>query len=314
MSAPSGISAQVGFKSESTFGTAVVVDKFVPFNSEGVKKDVQRLDSMGLRAGRRITSTWKAGKQTIGGPLELELPNITCATLLRHMFGTISTTGSSTFTHTASPGDLTSQSLTIQVGRPDIAGTVRPFTYAGCKFPEWELKCGQGEIAMLTLTVSAQSETTGTSLASVSYTSGLSPFVFHEGQLAVAGTTNTTVNNVSIKANNSLAVERHRLGSALINEQLESGFREYTGQIDADFQSLTEYNRFVNANEFALVLQFSNGTDSLTITTNARYDGETPVVEGPELLAQPLPFKIVHSTSDASGITAVLVNTDSSAT
>lgn len=314
MAAPAGISAQIGFKSESTYGTAVTVDQFhAGFVSESIKQEIARIESAGLRAGRRVTHAWKSGGQTVGGSLTLELWDEPLATLLTHMFGTVATSGSGPYVHSATPGSLSGQSLTLQIGRPDIAGTVQPFTYAGCKIPSWTLTGSVGEIAQLQLDISAQSETTATALASASYPTA-APFVFTEGSLSIGGTAVAVIQEMSLSGNNTLATDRHRIGAATVQEQLEAGLREYTGSLTADFEDLTAYNRFVNGTEVAQVMKFDNGTDDLTITTNTRYDGETPAVGGPEQLTQPLPFKALSGTSDAAAITCVLTNAETAAT
>lgn len=313
MAAPHGIAGQVGVKTEVTPGTAVTVDKFLPFLSEGLKQDIARLDSQAIRAGRRTTHTWRPGGKTIQGPLNLELPNVDIAMLLKHVFGAVATTGTGPYTHTYTPGDLTGKSFTTQVGRPDNAGTVQPFTYAGCKVASAELACSAGELASFTVDLSAMSETTATALASASYTAGYAPFSFIDGALTIAGSAVGTVQSATLSISNNLAVDRHRLNSATVKEQLQNGLAEFTGTIVTDFESLTAYNRFVNGTEAAMVLSFTNGADSLTITMNVRFDGETPEVGGVEMLNQSLPFKCLSSTSDAAAITAVLVNTDASA-
>src|SRR5687767_10142312 len=105
MAAPSGIAGQIGFKSETTWGTAVTVDKFHPgLLNESIKQDIARIESQGIRAGRRVSHTWKAGAKTVGGDIAIELFNVPMATLLSHMFGTVNTTGSGPYTHTATPG------------------------------------------------------------------------------------------------------------------------------------------------------------------------------------------------------------------
>jgi hypothetical protein len=309
MAAPAGFAGQAGYKSESVWGTGVVVDTFVPILSEAIEADIDRLDSKGIRAGRRVTALWKPGAKKYSGPVKLELPTLSIAALWKHAFGTVVTTGTGPYTHTYTPGDLTTDSFTLQIGRPDIAGTVQPFTFAGTKIREWELECKAGEIAELTLDVSAATETTATALASASYPAGLSMFVFTEATLTIAGSAVNTVRSCNLKGANTLADDRHRLGSATVKEQLESGVREYTGEVSADFESLTAYNRFVNGTEAALVLAFTSGADTLTFTCNVRFDGKSPMIGGAdELLEQPLPFKCVHATADASAITAVLVN------
>jgi hypothetical protein len=313
MAAPHGIAAQVGVKTESVVGTAVTVDKFLPFLSEGVKQDIARLDSMALRAGRRTTHGFRPGGKTIQGPLNLELPNVDIAMLLKHVFGAVVTTGSGPYTHTYTPGDLTGKSFTYQVGRPDTNGTVQPYTYAGCKIASAELACSAGELASLTVDISAMSETTATALAAAAYTAGYAPFSFVDGALTIAAVAVATVQSATLSINNNLAVDRHRFNSASVREQLQNGLAEFTGSIVTDFESLTAYNRFVNADQAAMVLSFTNGADSLTITMNVRFDGETPEVGGVEMLKQSLPFKCLSPTSDAAAITAALVNTDASA-
>lgn len=313
MSSPSGLAGQFGYTSETTVGTAVTVASFLPVNSVKVKQDIERLDSMGIRAGRVVTSSWKPGKQTISGSVEMELWNADIASLLRHCFGSVSTTGSNPYYHTFTPGVLTGLSMTMQAGKPDVGGTVRPFTWAGCKVSKWELKATAGELAMMSLDVVGMTETTGTALASASYDSALAPFTFANALLSIGGSQVDTVKSVSLTGDSNLT-DRFRLGSATSIEYLENGFRDYSGTLTADFEDLTHYNRFINGTEAALVLVFNNGTDSLTVTTNVRFNGESPELAGPEILEQPLPFKCVSATSDASAITAVLVNTDQFAT
>lgn len=313
MGTPSGLGGQFGFKSETTVGTAVTVDTFhAGLVSETVKQEIARIESQGIRAGRRTTHAWKAGGKTVGGGVTLELWNEPLATLLTHMFGTVNTTGTGPYTHTATPGDLTGKSFTAQFGRPGTDGTVHPFTYAGCKIASWTISCAAGEIARLVLELTAQTETTATALASASYPADAEPFVFVEGSLSLAGSAVATVRNMTLQAAQGLATSRHRIGSATVKEQLENGMRTYTGQVELDFESLTAYSRFVDGVEAALVMAFNNGTDSLTITCNVRFDGETPELSGAEILRQRLPIKCVGST-DAAAITAVLVNGEASA-
>lgn len=314
MASPAALAAQLGWKSESTYGTAVVVDKFhAGFLSESIQQQIARIESQGKRAGRRTNHAWVPGAKTVGGQVSLELWDEPASTLLRHMFGTIATSGAGPYTHTASPGDLSSQSLTFEVGRPDGGGTVRSFVYAGCKIPTWTLSSDVGSIPTLQLDVSAQSEATGGSLASASYPTA-APFVFTQASIDIAGTEVTTVNSASLTANSNLATARHRLNSANINEQLEDGTRVYNGTIDAEFEDLTAYNRFVSGTEAALVFAFDNGTDSLTITMNVRFDGETPTVPDSGRLMQPLPYACTSGTSDSAAIEAILVNGEATAT
>lgn len=308
MASPHGVAGQFGYKTETTNGTAETVDTFLPINSESVQQEIQRLESAGIRAGRLTTHTWKPGQQTISGDIETELWNLDIATVFNHMFGSVTTaTNSGQHDYTYTPGDLTGKTFTAQVGKPDIGGTVRPFTWAGCKVSSWSIGATAGEIATLTLSVVAQSETNGIALASASYDSALDPFVFTEGNLSIAGTTNNTVQSVELEGDNGLT-ERFRLGSATSKEYLENALREYTGTATVDFESLTQYDRFLDGDEAELKLTFDNSTEKLVATLNVRFDGEAPELSGVELLEQNVPFKAVSTTSDANAITVVLTN------
>jgi len=311
----SGIDAQLGYVEEVTFGTYVAPTRFSEFVSEDIKFDIERIESKGIRAGRRLQTRWKPSVQRAAGNIVMELTPGGSGLLLKHAWGAVTTAGAGPYTHTYSQGALDGESLTVQVGRPDISGTVQPFSYTGMKVADWEIACAVGEIPTLTLGMYGAAETTGESLETASYPSNDDPFVFTEGSLTIAGT-EVCVRDVSMKGTNGLKIDRHFICAAegaAPKEALESELREITGSFSADFESLTQYARYTAGTEAALVLSFTSGADSLVITTNTRFDGETPTVTGMELLELPVNFKLVSDTSDAAAFTAVLTNTDSAA-
>lgn len=307
-----GLAGQLGFKSESTWGTAVTVDQFHAGFLNGNPVRVQPpLVSKGIRAGRRTASCLTTGAKTVEGTFALELYVAPLATLLRHMFGTIGVSGSGPYTHTASPGPLNSKSFTAQVGIPDIGGTVRAFTYSGCKIPEWTIKAETGEIATLDLKVSAKDYVTATALASASYGSTC-PFVFTHGSVTVGGNAQATVDSFELSSKRPLRV-KHVLGSPLIMEQKEEGQAEYGIKFNADFEDLTLHD--LGNSAATIVLAFSDGTNSLTVTSNAWVEATTPEIGGADEIT-PYEFSAMpyHASSDATAITAVLVNSESSNT
>lgn len=308
---PGGGDAQLGWASETTPGTAVTVTKFMPFVSEAIKREQPLLLTNTLSA-RRTRRYSRGGIIEVGGPFSTELPNTTIATFLGHVFGTKATSGVGPYTHTYSPGDLTSKSLTVQVGRPATTTTVHPFTYAGMKIQTWEIAANVGELATLTGTFAGMTETTATALAVATIDSAWAPFIFSEATLTIGGSAQNAVRSVTIGGDNKVAT-RPRLGSLTSKEPLENGPRDYTGTVSADFESLTNYNLFVNGTLSTLVVAFTSGANSLTFTCKVRFSGETPAVDGFDLLEQSLPFACESPTSDADAITAVLVNSEASA-
>lgn len=300
----SGIAAQLGFKLESTVGTAVTVDTFLPLVSESIKRTEAFSEMQGIRANRRLmqSSDWNSGAVTTGGDLQLELYTTSIRPLLTAMMGT--ETGG-TLTYTYYPEDLYGDSLTVQVGRPDLAGTVQPFTYPGMKVASWEIACARGEIATMGLTLQgciADEIGTATALASASYASGLRPFKFTGANIVVAGGTLATVQQFTLSGDNALQ-ERRVLGSQYALEPIESGLRSYTGAINAQFESLTAYHRYINHTEATLVANMAYGTSVVKVTANVRFDGETPNVSGRGIVEQNLPFTVIApGTLDNQGI------------
>ncbi len=305
---PGGADGQIGWAGETTPGTAVTVDTFLPIRSENIKQAIEYLDTQTISA-RKVLRLTKPGAKTVEGGFTTELPNTDIALLMKHMFGSVATTGAGPYVHTFTPGDLTGEALTIQVGRPASDGTVHPFTYAGCKVGGWTISASTGEIATLEATVIGMSETTVAALAPASYDTSWAPFVFTEASLTIGGTSVGTVRDLSLEADNVIEA-RHRLGSASSKQPLEIGLRGYTGTITTDFDDLTHYNLFVNGTESAVVATFTNGTEIIEITMNVQFTGETPELSGFELLGQTLPYRCISSVSDAAAITAVLTNSE----
>lgn len=304
--------AQIGYAQEVTVGTPVTVTRFIPLVSESIQTERERLESAGIIGGRRVLQSlqWNGGNLTSGGDIQHELYTRGLGLLFSNIFGTVVTSGAGPYVHTFTPGDLLGKALTVQVGRPGSSGTVYPFTYAGCKVQSAEIACSAGEIATLGLTVVGMTESTATGLAVATYPTGYGkPFKFNHGSVTIGGVS-TKVKSATITIENGLDDGRRFIGQQTIDEPLEADYRMYGGTLDIEFTDLTHYNRFVAGTEHALVLNFTAGTESLVITCNVRFDGETPAVGGRELLRQGLAFKCISTGADSTAITAVMTNSD----
>lgn len=321
MAIPSGLSAQFGMVEESTYGTPVTVTRFYEFTDESLAMEIERIESAGLRTGTRVqrSDRWVSGQKNVSGDVTLELANKSFGLWLKHAMGGIATTQPSVgsdptvFDHTFTPGDLPI-SLTMQVGRTDVGGTTRAFTYHGCRINEWEIAGSVGELATFKASVIGEDEDTSTGLATASYPSTLSLLSFVQGSLTIGGTA-TDIKEFSLSGNNGLADDRYFFGSALRKQPLEASMREYTGELAAEFVDLTAYNRFINGTEASMVMLFRGATITgiyfydLQITANVRFDGETPSVSGTDIIQQPLRFKCLGNTS-GTALTILYRTTD----
>jgi len=312
MAIPSGLDAQLMTGEETTYGTAVTVDRGYEIRAESLSLEAQRIESSAIRPGKRVlrTGRWFQGQRSVGGEITMELGTVGFGRWFKHAFGAVSTSqpdatnAPTVYKHTFTPGALP-PGMTIQVGRPDTAGTVQPFTYTGCKVASWTLSSAIGEIVTFAPTLLGRDETTATALATASYPANLDLLTFVEGSLTLGGTA-YEMRSINLQGTNGLADDRYVHGSRLRNEPLEIGAegsqaRTYTGTIEGEFQSLTAYNRFVSGDEAEMVLLFAGGTIAgalnyeVRITANVRFDGTTPNVPDGNVIMQALPIKAIDN-------------------
>jgi hypothetical protein len=311
----SGLSAQLGWAAETTYGTAVTVTRFVPFISESLAFTEERIDAEGIRAGRTVqhSDDYYLGKKMVEGSFECEAYDRSTARLFSTALGGITTSGAGpTYTHTITPSaaDVFGKSLTIQVGRPGSAGTVHPFTYTGCKVSSLELSCAAGELARLSVGVVGQNEAVTTpTLATASYAASMRAFTFVQGAVTIGGTS-APVKSVTLNIENSFDTDRLFLNSALISEPIINGLTSITGEMGMEFVDLTQYARYTGGSTFATVWTFTAGSYTMTITMNVRAEPMAVNVADAGVLQTTLPFKAVGST-DAAACTIAIVNVDS---
>jgi len=302
----SGLFAQLGMAAETTYGDPATVSRFFAFLDESMDHTIGRLESAGLHPGKRVlrSEDWAASEKAVAGAMSVELKTKGLGLLLKHCFGSVATSqpdaaGAPTvYEHLFTPGTL--PAATVQVGRPDSSGTVQPFTYTGCVVKDWELSVDAKGIGRLQVNFVGQDEVLDEPLATAVYPTSPVLLTWVQGTVTVAGGA-ARVKKFSIKATHSLDDDDYALGSQLRDKPEENGLREITGTIEAEFDGLTDYNRFRAGTEHAVVLDFVGPTISgahkygLTVTVNARFDGKTPAVSGPGIITRSLPFKVIDN-------------------
>lgn len=162
MAAPhSGLSAQAMIKLETTVNTYAAPTSGLLLLDESIKFEKQKIVSNAIIATRRMLSTSQhyPGNETIAGPLHVELSDLGAEDALAMLLGAPVKTGAGPYVRTwAGPLDMYGVSATLQVGRPDDAGVVQPFTWTGCKAPSAEFGLAVGELVTLGMDVVAMNE------------------------------------------------------------------------------------------------------------------------------------------------------------
>lgn len=333
MTIGSGLSAQLGFGAESTWATAVTVDHFAPFDSESLAYAKGVLQGAGLRAGdaglygaRRKVST-KGAAGTIG----MDLTARGLGLLLKHGLGSSVSAptliSGAAYKQVHALGSNQALGLTMQVGRPQTDGTVRPFTYNGCKINAIEISVSDGQLAKLSIDVVAQNEATATGLAAASYvTTNQETFSFamattgnftlggtvttSGGEASVASGVNvaTVVNSFMVRIARGMKTDRRGLGNAgLISEPIENDFYSVTGTLGGEFTSRTElYDLFTADTGTALHLALvgsaitgGGGNNTLDIVVpQIFFDTGAVNATGPDVIAQSLNFSALKDETN----------------
>lgn len=312
MTLRSGLAAQLGVAAETTVGTYVAPSRFFEFTQESLKATYARVESKGLRSGQRVLRKdhVAAGRQTAAGDVELEVGNKGFGLLFQHMLGAVASTtpGTLTHKHSCTLGDPTGLGLTVQVGRPDVSGTVQPFSYVGCKVDQWELSNDVDGILMLKLTLDAIAEDITQTLAAASAPTLGELFVWTGGVVQVGGV-NFDLKHIAIQGHTGLKTDRYYIksGGATKKEQLPNAFVDIGGTLTADFDGLTAYQRVTSLDMTAGITATWTGSlietgqnYKVVVTLPAvRFDSENPTVNGPDTLEEQLTFKVVDDGTNA---------------
>lgn len=276
MAIGSGLAGQVGAAAESTFGTYVAATRFYEPTAEvsfGLTKIVQQ--GGGVAAGRfaqpgtmRVV-TGKGGT----GTLTVEGRQSKLGVLLQHAFGSTPTpTQQNTSTgylqaHTLA--DNFGKSLSIQSGVPDVTGTVRPYSFLGCKVTAIEFACAMDELLSVTIEFDFRDVTEAQVLATASYTAGQKPFAWDDFALKL-GTYGSEasiqgVRGFTCRLERPQDVDRRYAGNAgLKSEPIMNEWVVTSGTIEADYYTKADLaDRFAADTSTAAIFSFEDLSSSL---------------------------------------------------
>lgn len=318
MAIGSGLSAQIGLKKETTYGTRAVPDLFYEFESEGGVRQQKYLESNMLRAGRFFQSgsrrilTTRDAQVSVNG----EVPNKGFGSIIDLLHGNTVTPAQQgattaylqTHNHTGDP----TKAATIQVGKPDTGGTVRPFDYYGSMVNQFSLSCAVDDWLKFAATFDAQDEDTAQTLATASYPTSLEGFHFQQATVTVNGvvqnlTTGSLVRSMSLDLSLPRATERYGLrASALKAKPILNAYTPGSGSLGYEFTDMVQYGLFTVGTKCPIIIDFTSASLAgagfpyrITITiAQAQFTGTTPVVSGPDILSFDAPFVILDNGTD----------------
>lgn len=320
MAIGSGLSAQLGYKAETTYGTPVVVDQFNDFNEESLQLEQTWTEPAGLAAGRLVPLAARQVQttRTASGSVSMDFSTRNMSRLVRQMLGspvaTHTLVSGSAYEAAHRIGDMTGLSMTMQVGRPQTDGVVKPFTAVGCKFTGWEISSETGGLVSLSLDVDAKDLLTSQALATASYVTPNE--IFNHTQLVVklGGTASTAsskvsitggvvvstlLDSVSVSGDNPLATERMGTG-ATKSEQVQNDMVDATITLGGEFTSQSEvYDVWRSGAVVPVQLTWTGSTITggnylLEVIASAAKITNTELgVGGPDILGQTATLKVL---------------------
>lgn len=305
-----GQNSWLGIGAESIYGTAVARSKFVELSSESLKYKtgkVQRPSLRGLSANRTVPM-----KKGVEGSFGIQLPFSGAEVLIKHMLGSVATSGAGPYTHDFSLAAALPVGLSLEVNRDSAnIGGSSSFLYEGCQISKWTLKQEPEDFLMLECEVIGEDG----SLVAVSTPTFATWDGIHWGDFtsATINSVATPIHGFEISGDNTLAADRFKLGSLTRRGLGRGGPRQITGSLTAEFDALTLHTLYRDQTGFSIVLLYTSGSKTFTVTlANVRFEGEDPSIENSGPIMLKLPFRAYLSAAEGDELTMQLVNSVSS--
>lgn len=317
---PTQLDAQIGFKKESTYGTAIVVDAFPEFTAEDLTWMPTFVDGAGMRTGRRLNRADRRRlvKQEVGGSFTVEATTRGLGKLFEAALGTGTSTqiaASAAYQQVFTPTlNDPLPSYTIQKGIPPLGGgAANPMTFTGMVCSGFELSADNASVPTIQFSFMGRGIDTTTGLAAASYPSNVQLLSFVDGTvrvggavtvptttaLATGGTATANVRSISLSWDNGLDSEGFNFGgSGSRSRRPALGKATLTGSMTVEYDSNTLRDAWLAETQLAVVLRFQTATaiaganfPTLEITIPVvRLEGDIPQTNGGDVVTQQVDF------------------------
>lgn len=312
MPSNSGQLSALGLAPETTWGTPVAPADFFPFSSEGFKDGPEAITELQLRGLLDSDPKFK-GMQAVSGSFGGVAYPTLLGHLLRAALGAPVTTGAGAYTHTFTPAQAAFSSdaplppYSIAVKR-DAVQTVR---YAGNVLTKLSLKFSQGGILSVdTAWLGKDADATYT-MPAVTLPTG-NPFHL-TADLKRNAVSFADIADLTVEITNNVEVVKTINNSSLVNRMAWTSGRTITVTGSADFQSQQFYNDFKAFTAVPWSFEWTEGSDSLTLTIPALLITDAgAAVGGAGRINLSFNGEAQYSAGDGYALQAVLVNSKAS--
>ena len=312
---------------ESTYGTAQLSTvRSYEAMADTFSRDVEYIQSTGFRRDLQTIRSDRDDTISLGatGSIECDILNKGQGLILQHLLGTTSgptqIAATSAYRTSLSTNDLgPTGSYTIQMGRVDSGGTMRPFTYEGCMATGFNITQELGSNLSMTIDFDAENEQTSSGEATPSYPSSADPFNYTQCVIAIDGAATTNFTSFSLEGDLGLKSDRRFLaGSSTKAQPKRTNLPSYTGTIEAEFKNLDDYNKFVNGTIFGINASWNGATiegaynyEFVVSLPTCKFTGSTPVASLDDMTTVSLPFVALQGPS-TNAVEITYTSTDTS--
>ena len=334
------LDASIGIAKETTFGTAVTVDRFYEFLDEKFEWKPTFVQGAGLRVGARLARNdrRKLGKSEAEGELNIEAVSKGMGRILEAVFGSVTNTQIA-----AGPGYQQNHTLnttdplpsyTIQKGTPPIGGgTTQALTFTGAICSSIEFSCSTGDILQIKTKWAARDVVSNIAYAAPSYPASPELFTFVDAAITLGGTVTqptttalatggTAVANITdwqLSVDNKIDDGGFTLGGAGKRTRKQvSGLAEVKGKITAEYTDNTLRDAYLNQTPLAMVVTFQS---SVAITAGVfptlqfvipliKLEGDLPNANGGKPITQSIDYTVLDPSTGSAPITVVYRTAD----
>lgn len=303
-----GLGSQFGYAKETTYGTYKAPNRWCEYlPGETLKRNQQYLRPAGLAAGVQVArgKRTQATGRDAGGACSMEVPDNMFGGLLYLLHGEEEGTAKPTQEettkiwkqeHKIGVTDPSKKSVTVQLGKPNIEGEVKPYSYLGSILTACQFGLNVEGWLTAAFTFDAQDETKAEALGTFAPTTGTTGFTWNNAVVKVNSVEQKFVRGFTLGLTRPADTNRRYLGNVLKAQPLTNAFAQYTLSLIVDYQAETLYEFFTKGEATKVEISIpgrtveAKKTEIKFLMEEARFEGDTPNVKDAGALAQEIPL------------------------
>ena len=327
-----GYQSAIGIAKETTLGTAVTATCWLEFLSESMKFEREEIKVPAINSTRDYTKRLR-GNDTVSGSVEfyLNVAEDACINIMKQAFGgtatnaTLVSTGA--YGHTLRCGDMENNkgtstasdmkglSMMIRKGSTDT------WFYTGCRVDTLTIKGEIGQPVVVTADIVGVGMSITATIGALTLATQ-NPCMFsgvrvYTGVSMGSASTEEFFTSFEFSIKNNISGDCRALGSRSV-VQLPPAMREVSIKLGTRYDTLTSYNRFLDATAVAIKIDMDSGvsigaTNTFTYKATLNipkcyYNSVNTEVGGPDMLTFEVEATALYGSSAGASVVMSITN------